>query len=129
MNIRTHGYAVAAGIAAFLVVFVVVSELLLPYIEFSVFVGIPAGIVAGVLTAVTVLLFSRETDRTRRPLAVALGTFGVTFLGILVVAIGGFQAGVTISIGIATLLGFLAGVLAAVRSWRTVASSRDGSHR
>jgi len=116
MRVRTLGYAAAAGIAAFLVVFVAVSELLLPAIEFSVLVGLPAGIGAGVLIAAVVLVrFGRHADGTPRPLALALGTFGVTFLAVFV-ALVSLRPGVTGSIVIATGLGIVAGLAVGVRS-------------
>ncbi len=118
MNPRTLGYAAAAGIATFLVVFAAVSELLLSYIEFSVLVGLPAGIAAGVLTAAVVLvLFARNDSETSRPLALALGTFGVAFLAVFVGLLG-LQAGVTVSMAAATVLGLLAGTAVGVRSRR-----------
>lgn len=81
MRRRTVGYAAAAGIAAFLVVFLVVSEALLPYIEFSVLVGISVGLVAGALAAAVVLTqIGQGSSRTRRGLANALGSFGVALL-------------------------------------------------
>ena len=120
MRPRALGYAGAAGIATFLVVFVVVSEALLPFLEFSVFVGLPAGLVAGVSVAVFVLVqFGRNEDRARRPLALALGTFGSTFLVGLVIALGGFQTGVTISITVAAVLGSLVGLVVGVRASRS----------
>ncbi|MFD1563718.1 hypothetical protein ACFR99_09175 [Haloarchaeobius amylolyticus] len=119
MRLRTLGAAGAAGLATFLLVFVIVSEALLPYIEFSVLVGVPAGLVAGALIATVVLVQSSQDDgRTRRPLALALGTFGVTFLVGFVVALGGLQAGVAISIAGAAVLGILSGLVAAVRARR-----------
>ncbi|MDS0473761.1 hypothetical protein [Natrinema sp. 1APR25-10V2] len=117
MRLRTLGYAAAAGIATFLVVFAAVSELLLPYIEFSVLVGLPAGIAAGVLIAAVVLVqVGRDGDPTRRWLARGLGAFGVTFLAVFVVV--GFGAGVTIAIAAGTLLGILTGIVVGVRSRR-----------
>ena len=56
MRVRTLALALAAGAATFLVVTAVVSEVLLPVIEFSVLVGLPAGVAAGAAAAVLVLL-------------------------------------------------------------------------
>lgn len=110
MLIRTLGYAAAAGIATFLVVFVVVSEALLPYIEFSVLVGIPAGLFVGVLVAAFVLTqLGKEDDRTRRAIAYALSAFGVTLLIVFVLAIT-LQTGATISLLAATIVGVIVGI-------------------
>lgn len=118
MRIRTLGYAAAAGIATFLVVFVVVSEALLPYIEFSVLVGIPAGLFVGVLVAAFVLTqLGKEDDRTRRGIAYALGAFGVTLLIVFVLATT-LQVGVTISLLGAVIVGVLVGIGVFVRHSR-----------
>ncbi|AGB32989.1 hypothetical protein C488_10076 [Natrinema pellirubrum DSM 15624] len=117
MRVRTLGYTAAAGIAAFLVVFVAVSELLLPFIEFSVLVGLPAGIGAGVLVAAVVLIqFGRNADGTPHPLALSLGTFGVTFLTVLAVALVLLRAGVAGSIVIATGVGLIGGLVGGLRA-------------
>ncbi|MFD1598933.1 hypothetical protein [Halobellus rarus] len=100
--------AVAAGIVAALVAFVAVTELLSPSIEFSVFLGLPAGLVAGVVVAAAVL-FGFGTDDGSRPLAAALLAFAFVFL----VAFGGLLIGVGVgavvalvpSIGMATVAG------------------------
>ncbi|ELZ11396.1 hypothetical protein NP511_06855 [Natrinema thermotolerans] len=119
MRVRTLGYAAAAGLATFLVVFVAVSELLLPYLEFSVLVGLPAGIGAGVLIAAVVLVqFGRNADGTPQPLALGLGTFGVTFLTVLVVALVLLRAGVIGSIVSATGIGIVGGLVVGIRARR-----------
>lgn len=118
VRVRTLGYAAAAGIATFLVVFVAASELLLSAIEFSVLVGLPAGIGAGVLIAAVVLVqFGRNADGTPRPLALFLGAFGITFLAVFL-ALVLLRAGVTGSIVIATGIGIVAGLVVGVRSRR-----------
>ncbi|WP_435102569.1 hypothetical protein [Halarchaeum sp. P4] len=109
MRTRTIGYATAAGIATFLVVFVAVSEVLLPYVEFSVLVGIPAGLVAGALAAAFVLSqIGQEDSPTRRNLAKALGTFGVVLLVVFVLGVV-LRVGNTISLVAAAIIGVLAG--------------------
>lgn len=55
MQPRTVGYGLAAGVAAFLVVGVVGTELgTAAGVEFSLFVGIPRGLAAGVVAAAVV---------------------------------------------------------------------------
>lgn len=118
MRARTLGYAAGAGIATFLVVFVAVSEVLLPYIEFSVLVGIPAGLVAGSLAAAFVLTQTgQKANSTRRGLARALGTFGVVLLVAFALALV-LQLSATISIVVATAIGLLAGAGVFVRNRR-----------
>lgn len=52
MRSRSIGAALVAGIATFLVVGVAVTELAFAWIEFSLFVGVPVGLVAGPFVAV-----------------------------------------------------------------------------
>lgn len=119
MQLRTVGSAAAAGLASFLVTFVAVSELLLPDIEFSVLVGIPAGLVVGAIVAAFVLLHSgRETTQTHHRLAWALGTFGVVHLITFLVATAGLRFGAVVSLGGATAVGLIVGVVVYVYSPR-----------
>ncbi|WP_049941126.1 hypothetical protein [Halorhabdus utahensis] len=108
MRVRILGYAAFAGIATFLVVFFAVSEALLPYIEFSVLVGIPVGLLVGTLSAAFVLTeFGSDTSQTRRALARGLGTAGIGF----VVAFGiGLLTGQGVTL--ATVLGVATGLIA-----------------
>jgi hypothetical protein len=103
MRARTLGYAAAAGVAAFLLAFVAVAELLAGTVEFSVFVALPVGVVAGVAAAALVLHWTgRDADAGHRRLARALGAFGVGFLAALLAVAGAVGAGV--------VLGMVAGV-------------------
>jgi hypothetical protein len=114
--------ALAAGVAAFVLVGAGVTELVAPRIAFSAIVGLPAGGLAGLLTAVlVVVLFRRGTNRRRR-LARVLGGVGVGFLigGLAGLAVGlrvsrSLLAGVAVGgvFGVVTLLG--RGPIASVR--------------
>lgn len=85
MNRRLLGLTIAAGLATFLIVGVAVTELLQSRIEFSLLVGIPAGLIAGAaIAAVVAWGVSEGAPAQRRRLAVAFGTFGATFLVVLV---------------------------------------------
>ena len=107
MRTRTLVLALAAGAATFLVVTAAVSEALLPVIEFSVLVGLPAGVVAGVLSAAVVLLWAGEgSDPGRRRAATAFGAFGAAFvtgwfldLGGVASLIAGSVCGVVVGVG------------------------------
>ncbi|WP_123538827.1 hypothetical protein [Halosimplex salinum] len=111
MKLRTFGLALAAGVAVFLVVGVAVTEAALQWIEFSLFVGLPVGLVAGVTAAALVLLgVGDEVSLQRRRAAVALGVFGVVFLAVLVVVAGVFSVGTLHSLSLATAVGLLAGI-------------------
>lgn len=100
MNFKAIGLALLAGIAAFLVVGIAVTELLSPRIEFSLFVGIPAGLMAGVVAAAAVALWFGREDAGARRAAVALGAFGGAFLA------------TTVAVGILAGVGLLASMLA-----------------
>lgn len=107
MRPRTLVLALAAGIAVFLVVAVVVTELALPYIEFSLFVGLPAGALAGLLAAAYVLLRG-DAEPPATFGALALGAFGVVFLTVLVVAVVGFAVRNSLAVPVAGGVGSLA---------------------
>jgi hypothetical protein len=109
MESRTLASAAAAGIAAFLVTVVAVTELLLPTVEFSVLVGLPAGIAVGFAVAAAVLLRSgEESSRLGRSLA----AFVVVFLAVL--AVGVVLAGPRTSILAGSVAGVALGIVAGI---------------
>lgn len=113
MNLRLLGLALAAGLATFLLVGVVVTELLASRIAFSLLVGIPAGLFAGAVVATLVAWASDAGGPPeRRRLATAFGTFAATFLLVLVVG-----AVVPVGMTIGVLAGVVVGVVAAVGSY------------
>ena len=77
MSTRNALVALGVAISTFLVVAVVVTELASSTIEFSVFLGLPAGILAGLIAAVATwrLLQASPSDRARRTTA-AIAGFG-----------------------------------------------------
>jgi hypothetical protein len=117
MRLRNLALVVASGLAAFLVVGVAVTELLRPSIEFSLFVGLPAGLVAGVLASAGVFLgLGDETTTGRRRVALAAGVFGGVFLAVLLVAVGLFGLGTVVALAFATLSGGVAAIATYVRN-------------
>ncbi|QCC47312.1 hypothetical protein [Halobellus limi] len=87
MNVRAIAAAAGAGVVAFLGAFVAVTELLAPTVEFSVFLGIPAGLIAGAVVAAVALLGLGTDDGPRAPAAALLAfaiVFLVAFVGLLV---------------------------------------------
>lgn len=116
MDRRAIVLAGTAGVAAFILVGVAVSEVTVRWIEFSLFVGIPAGILAGVVAAVAVYLgLTRDTPRVGGRVALGLGTFGATFLIILVVAIV-LERTMVMSILLSAAAGAIAGFIVFVRT-------------
>lgn len=121
MKLRGILIAALAGLAAFIIVGVTVTEVTAEWIEFSLFVGIPAGVVAGVAVALVVYLgMSSDAPRFRRRVALGLGTFGGTFLLALIVGII-LNAPTVMLLMVATAIGAIAGMLAFIRSWNPVA--------
>jgi len=115
MGVRSLALAAGAGVAAFLLVGVAVTELAQPRIEFSLFVGIPAGIAAGAFTAAAVYLgLADDAPESSRRAAGAVAAFGVGFVvalvglgwiagvGVVTAIVGAVVA--ALAVGIATYL-------------------------
>ena len=116
MTRKSLGYALAAGIAAFLVVGATVTELAAARIEFSLFVGLPAGIVAGAAVAAAVAYgLGAETAPRQRRLAVSIASFGLGFLAALVVLSSLVGLGVVLSMGLGVVVGLVAAVVSYLR--------------
>lgn len=115
MDIRAVVLAVVAGIAAFILVGVAVSESTSAAIEFSVFLGIPAGAVAGIAAAASVYRLSGARDPATRRMALAGGGFGVVFL---LVALPGVVLGIrgSITLPVATAAALAGAAAAYLRS-------------
>ncbi|WP_415380962.1 hypothetical protein [Halosimplex sp. TS25] len=110
MRIRTLVLALAAGLAAFLAVGVAVTEVALRWIEFSLFVGLPVGLLAGV-TAVALVITGLGTgvSHLRRRIAVTVATFGLAFLLVLAVTVGAFSVRNSHALALAVAVGALTG--------------------
>lgn len=106
--------ALVAGFAVLLVVGAAVTELALPWIEFSLFVGFPAGLVAGVAVAAAVYLgLAADAPARRRRVAVATAGFGAVFLAVLTVA----TVTASLSVVASLVLGVVAGLTAATLAY------------
>lgn len=116
MTFKTLTLALAAGIATFLVVAVAVTELLAGRIEFSLFVGLPAGLLAGAVAAALVAL-GLETDAPpeRHRIAMAAGGFGAAFLLVLALGAGLFDVGTVLALALAAIVALLVAVTTYVR--------------
>lgn len=108
MTLKSLGLALAAGIAAFLLVAVAVTELAQPWVAFSLFLGLPAGLVAGAVVVTLVAFSAGDDDPRRRRLALSSGVFGAVFLGVLVVAGGLLEVGTVVSLVLAAVVGAVA---------------------
>lgn len=122
MSLRSLGLALAAGVAAFLLVGVAVTELALAWIEFSLFVGLPAGLAAGAFVAAAVYLgLAEDAPARRRRVAVTAGGFGVGFLVVLVLIAVVVDLGVVSSLGVA----LFAGAVVAGAAWQVAGPERE----
>lgn len=115
MNMKSLSFALVAGIAAFVLVGVAVTALLEPRIEFSVFLGIPAGLVAGAIAAGAVYLgLGDDVPAERYRVALAFGMFGAGLLVSLVVLAFAGQ-GITLSIVAGIVVGLVAAAVGYLR--------------
>lgn len=111
MNIKSLALALAAGVAAFLVVGIAVTEFAQPWIEFSLFLGIPAGLGAGAfVTALVYLWLADDVPAHRRRVAAAFASFGVAFLVLLVLISVVLDIGTVLTLVVAAVVGVLAGL-------------------
>ncbi|MFB6151028.1 MAG: hypothetical protein ABEJ40_04400 [Haloarculaceae archaeon] len=117
MKLRDLAVAAAAGVAAFLVVTVLVTELAAPSVEFSLFLGLPAGAIAGLSAfALVALGLGDDLRPRRRRRAVAVGAFGVVFLVVAVVEVAVLGATNSVALAVGTIVGAGVGAYAYVRA-------------
>jgi len=99
MSFKTISLALSSGIAVFLLVGVAVTEFAHSWIEFSLFLGIPAGLATGAFTAGAVYLgLAEDAPLNRRRIAGAIAAFGVAFVALLMILGLIVNAGVTTAI-------------------------------
>ncbi|MEZ3114550.1 hypothetical protein RYH80_01240 [Halobaculum sp. MBLA0147] len=118
MRLRAVGLALLAGVAGFLLAGVAVTAAAASYTEFSVFLGIPAGLVAGVVATLAVLLGVGDPAPGRRRAARAIAAFGLVFVVGLVVGIGAIGTPVVVSTGGAAVVGLVAALVVWLRGLR-----------
>lgn len=110
-GLTTGLLALAAGLAAFLLVGVAVTELASRWIEFSLLLGLPAGLIAGVVATVLVGGGLARSEGRRYDAALAGGFAGAAFLVVSVAVavlttntygiIAGALGGVVVAIAVA----------------------------
>jgi hypothetical protein len=124
MSLKSISLALLSGIAAFLIVGVAVTEFTQPWIEFSLFLGIPAGIATGAFTAAGVYLgLADDSPAGRRRIAGAFAAFGAGFIVALVVFGWVVNTGVTTAIVISVIVALAVGAVAYIRSPKEVAAT------
>lgn len=107
--------AVSAGLATFLLVGAAVTMVFEQWIEFSVFVGLPAGVLAGVLVGGGVAFGLAAKAPKRSQIAGTVAGFSIGFLlslGILVLV---WDGGVAVSLAVSISIGLLVAILAWLR--------------
>jgi hypothetical protein len=129
MRLRTLGYALAAGVAAFGLTVVAVVELFLSDVYFSLLVALPIGLVVGAVTAAVVLLLAGPgRTPTQQAVAYALGTFGAVLLAVFGgLTVSGAPVGTAIAVVVGSVLGVVAGAAMFVR-YRRQAATQSTSH-
>lgn len=127
MSYRSGLLATLSGITGFLVVGVGVTEFTSQWIEFSLFLGLPAGLVAGVGTAAAVYLgLATDAPLRRRRMAGALGAFGVGYLAGLLALAGLVNVPVVLSLVLAFVVGLVSAGVAYYRSQTAPSGGRGG---
>lgn len=119
MNVKSLALALVAGLAAFLVVGVAVTEFTLRWVEFSLLLGIPAGLAVGAFTAAGVYLgLADDAPAGRRRIAGAFAGFGGGFLAALLVLGWVLQVGATAALVGAVVVALVVTAVAYVRGPR-----------
>lgn len=112
MNFKPFVLAIATGIATFLIVGAGIATLVQPWIELSVFVGIPVGLVAGTIaTALVALGLGDVPSVQRHRIAAAFAAFAVGFLVVLV------AGSVILGLSLSMLVGVSIGLIAALGTY------------
>jgi hypothetical protein len=119
MNLKTPAIALAAAVAAFVIVGVAVTELAGQRMEFSLFVGIPAGLVSGAVAGAAVVIGLGSEEGGNRRIAAGFGAFGVAFLATFLVGAFLIDAGVVLSILVGGVVGVVAAPIGYLRGPKT----------
>lgn len=119
--------ALIAGLATFIAVGVIVTELAVPAIAFSLFVGFPAGLLSGVAVLIVTYrwLPPSRPPSDRRP-ALAAVAFGTVFVGVLLVATGGLGLRSSVALLFAGATGIGAAIATAL-GWKPTRAVEGGA--
>ncbi len=111
---RGKSIAIAGVIAVttFFLVGIAVTASLEPRIEFSLFVGLPAGFLGGVIAGAGTLYWLAKDEQTAHVIAGSLAWFLIGFVGSMGILLVGLNGSMLISSGIAAVVGIIASGLA-----------------
>jgi undecaprenyl pyrophosphate phosphatase UppP len=124
MGLKSLSLALVSGIAVFLIVGAAVTEFAQSWIEFSLFLGIPVGLVTGALTAAAVYLgLADDAPVRRRRVAGSFAAFGVGFLIALVVFGWLLNIGVTTALIVSVVVALAVAVVAYLRGGKTLGAT------
>jgi hypothetical protein len=112
MDSKSLFLAFGAGLATFLLVGGAVTALFEQWVEFSLFIGIPVGLLAAIVVAGGVGAgLTADAPATRRRIARLVSGFSLGFLGALAVLFLVWDGGVTASLGVAIVVGLAGSIL------------------
>lgn len=111
MDVKSLVLAAGVGLATFLLVGGAVTAILEQWIEFSLFIGIPVGLLAGVLAAGGIAVGLSEEASTRQRIAKIVAGFSLGFLLSLAVLLLIWNGGFTLTVGISIAVGLVTAVL------------------
>lgn len=116
MRLRTILQTLLVGAVTALCVGVVVTELVSPYVEFSLFVGIPVGALAGLASVAVVAQWLESAALGRRAIALGLVAFAATLVVVLAFAVGVADLSNTDGLVVAAVAGVVLGSLRYLRA-------------
>lgn len=126
MDLKSVTLALLSGIVVFLTVGAAVTEFTQRWIEFSLFVGIPAGLATGAVTVAAVYFgLTDDAPVDRRRIAGAFAGFGVGFILVLVVFGWIVDTGVAAAIVVSLVVALTVGALAYLRAPKESAAAGD----
>lgn len=115
--IRTLVPAIITGVSGFIIFGVIATEIASPYIEFSVFVGIPVGLIAGLVLTALVIATLGTDDPAKRRSGASVASFGIAFLVVALLVAGILRLRISLSLIIGGVAGIIGAVATYVRLW------------
>lgn len=124
MDSKSLFLAFGAGLATFLLVGGAVTALFEQWVEFSLFIGIPVGLLAAVVVAGGVAAsLTADAPAKKRRIAGLVSGFSLGFLGALAALLLVWDGGVTASLGVSIVVGLAGSILF---DWMNLLEPADG---